>query len=42
MKEGSLLKTSAVRSQVRAKPRARVDIEVPALVQPLDKFFADE
>ena len=42
MKEGSLLKTSAVRSQVRAKPRSRVDIEVPALVQPLNKFFADE
>ena len=42
LREGSLLKTSAIRSQIRARPQNRVDIEVPSLVEPLHDFFADE
>ena len=42
MREGSLLSTSAVRSQVRAKRSSRIDIEVPALVEPLHPFFCEE
>eukprot|EP00435_Cladocopium_sp_Y103_P009768 s2772_g2.t1 len=41
MREGSVLATSAIRSQVRARAKDRVDIEVPALVEPLDEFFED-
>ena len=41
LKEGSWLGTSAIRSQVRATPGKRVDVDVPALIEPLDEFFAD-
>ena len=40
--EGSWLSTSAIRSQIRANPSNRVDVDVPALVEPLDDFFADQ
>lgn len=41
MKEGSWLGTSAIRSQFRAKPSKRVDVDIPALIEPLDDYFAD-
>eukprot|EP00438_Fugacium_kawagutii_P020747 Skav227424 [mRNA] locus=scaffold1986:83849:88250:+ [translate_table: standard] len=41
LREGSYLATSAIRSQIRAKGKQRMDIEVPALVEPLHEFFAD-
>lgn len=41
LREGSMLKTSAARAQVHAKPSRRFDLEIPALVQPLDDYFAD-
>ena len=40
LQEGSWLRTSAARSQVAAKIPKRFDLEIPALVQPLDDFFA--
>lgn len=42
LREGSLLKTSAIRSQIRARPQNRVDIEVPSLVEPVHDFFAND
>ena len=41
MDDHGALKTSAIRSQVRASPFKRADIDVPALVEPLDDFFQD-
>lgn len=41
MKEGSWLATSAIRSQVRCKPNQRADIDVPALIEPVDEWFSD-
>lgn len=41
LKEGSWLGTSAIRSQIRAKRGQRVDVDVPALVEPLDDFFTE-
>ena len=41
LQEGSWLGTSAIRSQIRAKPAKRIDVDVPSLVEPLDDFFAD-
>eukprot|EP00435_Cladocopium_sp_Y103_P003230 s1575_g1.t1 len=41
LSEGSWLSTSAIRSQIRAAPSKRVDVDVPALVEPLDDFFAN-
>eukprot|EP00435_Cladocopium_sp_Y103_P009898 s3109_g2.t1 len=41
LKEGSMLKTSAAKAQLVAKPSKRFDLEIPALVQPLDNFFTD-
>ena len=41
MQEGSYLATSAVKSQVRARAKDRVDIDIPALVEPLDPYFAN-
>ena len=41
VQEGSLLATSAIKSQLRAKRSSRADIEIPALVQPLDDFFSE-
>ena len=40
-KQGSWLATSAIRSQLRAKPHKRVDVDIPSLVEPVDPFFAD-
>lgn len=40
--EGSWLSTSAIRSQIRASPSKRVDVDVPALVEPVDDFFANQ
>ena len=41
MREGSWLGTSAIRSQFRAAPSKRIDVDIPSLVEPLDNFFAD-
>lgn len=41
MQEGSWLSTSAIRSQIRAAPSKRVDVDVPALIEPVDDFFAN-
>lgn len=41
LREGSYLATSAIRSQVRARGKQRIDIEVPSLVEPLHSYFAD-
>ena len=41
LQEGSWLGTSAIRSQIRAQPAKRVDVDIPSLVEPLDEFFAD-
>ena len=40
--EGSWLKTSALLSQFRAKRPSRIDVECPALVEPLDPRLLDE
>eukprot|EP00438_Fugacium_kawagutii_P034634 Skav232689 [mRNA] locus=scaffold2892:36534:39881:+ [translate_table: standard] len=42
LKDDSVLATSAIRSQVRARVKDRADLEVPALVQPLPHFFSDQ
>lgn len=42
VKEGSFLATSGIRSQLRAKPNRRLDIEIPALVEPVDSFFTNK
>jgi hypothetical protein len=39
MREGSWLGTSAIRSQFRAAPSKRVDVDIPSLVEPLDNFL---
>ena len=41
MNEKPELKTSAVRSQARTVRSNRVDVDVPALIEPLDRFFED-
>ena len=41
LQEGSWLGTSAIRSQLRAPAAKRVDVDIPALIEPLDDFFAD-
>ena len=41
-REKSDLKTSAVTWQARASRADRVDIDVPALIEPLDRFFENE
>ena len=40
VQKGSLLATSAM-DQLRAKKSSRADIEIPALVQPLDDYFSE-
>ena len=42
LQEGSWLSTSSIRSQLRAPAAKRIDVEIPALVAPLDDFFANE
>ena len=42
LREGSWLQTSAARAQLHAKPSKRFDLEIPALVEPLDERLADE
>lgn len=42
LREKSDLKTSAVTSQARACRSDRVDIDVPALIEPLDHFFENK
>ena len=39
LREGSWLRTSAIKSQIRAKLSQRVDVDVPSLVEPVDAFF---
>ena len=41
MKQGSWLATSSIRSQIRASPTKRVDVDVPSLIEPVDQFFAE-
>lgn len=41
MKEGSWLATSSIRSQLRTPKVARVDVDMPALIEPLDEYFAE-
>ncbi len=41
LREGSFLSTSAIRSQIRAVRSKRVDLEIPALVDPLHPDFCD-
>eukprot|EP00438_Fugacium_kawagutii_P030000 Skav225301 [mRNA] locus=scaffold445:112717:116856:+ [translate_table: standard] len=42
MKENSWLRTSAIRSQLRVPKSRRIDIECPALVEPLHPCLCDE
>ena len=42
LKEGSWLRTSAIRAELRAKRRQRIDVEVPALVEPLPDSLTSE
>lgn len=41
LQEGSMLGTSAIRSQLRAERGRRVDVDIPSLIEPLDDYFAD-
>lgn len=40
-REGSFLATSAIRSQARAVGKKRIDLDIPALVQPVDPYFCN-